>query len=222
MVAQENSVLLFVGQDSLSKAKLLDTIKKGILKKETQAFNEDTLYARDLLLQSLQEKLLFLPLKSAKRLVVIKDAERLKEELKHFLLAYTKKPQSQIVLVLDFESFNPKDEFLRQVARYSRTYRFKEQQQVDAFSLHRHIALKNTASALTVLNQLLEQGEKPEKILGGLRYAWEKAAASSIQKKNTLKALLHCDIDIKTGRLKPAFALEKCVVSLCSLKKSFG
>ncbi|MDD5565750.1 MAG: hypothetical protein PHG31_02520 [Candidatus Omnitrophica bacterium] len=222
MVVQENPVFLFVGQDSLSKAKLLDTIKRGFLKKETQAFNEDILYARDLTLHSLQEKLLFLPLKSQKRLVVVKDTERLKEEVKHFLLAYAKKPHARVVLVLDFESFNPKEEFNRQIARHARAYRFKEQQQIDAFSLHRHIALKHSAAALTILNQLLERGEKPEKILGGLRYAWEREAASPPQKKNTLKALLHCDIDIKTGRLKPAFALEKCVVSLCSLKKSLG
>lgn len=222
MVARENPVLLFIGQDSLSKAKLLNTIKQEFLEKEIQAFNEDILYARDLTLQSLQEKLLFLPLKSTRRLVVIRDAERLKEDLRHFLLAYAKKSHTHAVLIVDFESFNPKDDFLRQLAQRGRTYRFKEQQQADAFALYRYIALKNSAKALTVLNQLLEHGEKPEKILGGLRYAWEKEASNPAQKKSTLKLLLHCDIDIKTGRLKPAFALEKCVVNLCSLKKSSG
>jgi DNA polymerase III delta subunit len=73
-----------------------------------------------------------------------------------------------------------------------------------------------------VLNQLLKKGERPERILGGLRYSWENSIATPLETRRRLKALLNCDIDIKTGRLKADFALERLVVSLCSLAKPSG
>ena len=66
----------------------------------------------------------------------------------------------------------------------------------------------------------MEDGEKPERIIGGLRYAWAKGNVYSAEAKKKLKALLNCDIDIKTGRLRPDFALEKLVIKLCSLGRS--
>lgn len=71
--------------------------------------------------------------------------------------------------------------------------------------------------ALRILNELLRNGERPERILGGLRYAWEREFTPGVEAKRRLKLLLNCDINIKTGKLKPNFALEKLVISLCSL-----
>jgi len=65
------------------------------------------------------------------------------------------------------------------------------------------------------LAQLLKNGERPEMIMGGLRYAWEKSPLSPVDLKLKLKALLDCDIDIKTGRLQPDFALENLIIRLC-------
>ena len=71
------------------------------------------------------------------------------------------------------------------------------------------------------LSKLLEEGERPERILGGLRYAWERDAASPLETRRRLKALLTCDIEIKTGKIKPVFALERLVIKLCGLRNSF-
>jgi len=73
-----------------------------------------------------------------------------------------------------------------------------------------------------VLNQLLENGEKPEWILSGLRYAWGKNIATPLEKKRRLKFLLDCDMDIKTGKLKPVFVLEKLIIKLCAPVKPLG
>jgi len=73
-----------------------------------------------------------------------------------------------------------------------------------------------------VLNQLLRNGEKPERILGGLRYSWENSMADVFQIRKKLRLLLSCDIDIKTGRLRSDFALERLVVNLCCLTKPSG
>jgi DNA polymerase III delta subunit len=209
-------VYLFLGQDSPSKNITLKKIRQEILAKETEQFNLDILYARELSLRNLQERLLFFPVKNSKRIIVIKNAQNLKEELKEFIINYVKKPYKQIILVLDIDYYDKKDEFINRINRYVRTFRFKEIFQPDTFTLSRQIELRRTASALEILNQLLKNGERPERILGGLRYVWERDEKNSLESRKRLRLLLNCDIEIKTGKLKPVFALEKLLICLCS------
>jgi len=222
MVKKESSVYLFIGQDSLSKDIRLKKLKEEFLDPNTQYFNLDVLYARDLDLKDLQERLLSLPLRAKKRIVIIKDSQNLKKDIKDFIIKYVKKPQAKIILVLDINKYLPQDEFIRQINRYSEVCRFKEDAYLDTFALGRAIDSKKSNYALLVLNQLLRNGEKPERILGGLRYSWENSIADVFQIKKKLRLLLGCDIDIKTGRLKADFALERLVVSLCSFAKPSG
>lgn len=209
-----NGVYLLIGQDILAKETQLKKIKQEFLSQELQDFNFDTLYAKETTLREIQERLLAIPLKSAKRMIIIKDAHSLNRESRDFLLAYSKKPHKQLVLVLDFEHYDYKDEFIKGVSAHASVIRFKEAVNPDAFVLNRQIELRKTDSALRILNQLLKNGEAPERILGGLRYAWEKQSIAASGARRRLKLLLNCDLEIKTGRLKPAFALEKLVVSL--------
>jgi len=215
-------VYLFLGEDFLSKDKQLKAIRQQLLPKETEQFNLDKLYAKELTLKTLQERLLCLPVRVPQRIVVIKDAQDLKEEIKEFILKFAKSPNKQIILVLDISETDKRDQFVNQVYRFAKTFRFKEAPRLDTFALSRQIALKKADFSLRILNQLLRDGEKPERILGGLRYAWEKDAAHPLEAKKRLKLLLNCDIEIKTGRLKPVFALEKLVISLCGASKPFG
>jgi DNA polymerase III delta subunit len=73
-----------------------------------------------------------------------------------------------------------------------------------------------------VLGQLLREGERPERILGGLRYSFEQGNLVPQQARKRLRLLLNCDIEIKTGRLKAGLALEKLILSLCQPVNPFG
>lgn len=238
MVKKESSVYLFIGQDSFSKGIKLKRIKEEFLAKEIADFNLDILYAKELNLRDLQERLLYFPLnpvrniaqknnnkivsngvKAKKRIIVIKDAQEIKEDIKEFILKYVKNPPSKILLILDIDRQDPKDEFIKRITRYSEIYRFREHLPPDTFTLSRAIDLKKPDYALQVLNQLLQNGERPERILGGLRYTLERGALKPLQIRKRLKVLLDCDIEIKTGRLKAAFALERLLVRLCCLEK---
>jgi DNA polymerase III delta subunit len=77
------------------------------------------------------------------------------------------------------------------------------------------IESKRPDYALRTLSQLLKNGEKPERILGGLRYSFQRGPHTPLEIRKAIKLLLNCDITIKTGRLKPEFALERLVVKLC-------
>lgn len=213
-------VYLFIGEDSVAKDLKLKALKQEILDKNTEPFNLDTVYAKELTLKELQEKLIYLPLRNSRRVLIIKDAQNLKEEIKDFLLRYVKKPSQQIVLVLDAYSQGKPQDFLNRISGYAKTCRFQEARKPDAFALSRCIELKKADYALRLLNELLKNGERPERILGGLRYVWEKGSSSSLDASRKLRLLLNCDIDIKTGKLKPVFALEKLVVALCSAAPS--
>jgi len=227
MVKKESLVYLFIGQDSFSKAAKLKALKAELFPPQIENFNFDLLYGKNLNLADLQEKLLAIPVRSKKRLIVIKNAEDLKQKVKDFILEYVKKPYPQIILVLDIDSGglerrgptlqDYKDEFISKIARYGQTLRFKEETRPDTFTLSRHIEFKRTDYALKVLSQLLENGERPERILGGLRYSGLKGITQPFEFKKKARLLLKCDLDIKTGKLKPEFALEKLVVNLCCL-----
>jgi len=221
MVRKEIPLYLFIGQDSFSKDLKLKQLKQEFLKRGFEYFNLDILYARDLKLADLQERILSLPFKTQKRIIVIKEAQGLKEEERDFLLSYTRKPDDGILLILDFSHSGPKDEFINNISRYARVFRFAEPARLDTFLLSRQIEAGKPNYALKTLSLLLERGEKPERILGGLRYALEKDISGAIITKKRLRLLLHCDIQIKTGMLKPAFALEGLIISLCGTGKSF-
>lgn len=208
---------LLIGQDSLSKDIQLKRLKQEFLAREFEQFNLDILYAKELTLKELQEKFLCLPVKSPKRIIVIKEAQSLKEESKEFILKFVAKPDKQLILVLDITLRNRRDEFINRIYKYAKVLHFKEIVLPDTFTLSRQINLKKPDYALRILNQLLKNGEKPEMILGGLRYSGERDSLSSLEMRKRLRFLLNCDIEIKTGKLKAPFALEKLIVNLCAL-----
>lgn len=210
---------LLVGGDSLSKDAQLAKIKQEVLPAPAQEFNFDLLHAPDITLKKLQEKFLCLPVNSARRLIVIKEAELLRQEIKDFILGYCAKPYKGLVLVLDAQRYDYKDDFQKKLVSYAKVMRFKEEVKPDAFLLARHINSCRPDAALRVLSQLLEDGERPERILGGLRFVFEKEGIRDAGSRRKLKLLLACDYEIKTGKIKPVFAMEKLVVSLSGVVK---
>lgn len=211
---------VLIGTDSPAQESQLATLKASLLPKELETFNLDTLYARDLTLRQLQERFLTLPLQAAQRLLVIRDADALSAQPREFLLRRAENPPPHLALILIFSHFNPKDALNAILNRVAKVLRVAEHTSPDTFVLNRQIESRRPDAALRILNQLLIDGEKPEMILGGLRYLWERKSSSHLEAQKRLKLLLRCDREIKTGRLKPLFALEKLVISMCVAKGS--
>lgn len=218
MVRKETPVFLFTGPDLASKDAQLKELKRKFFSQKLDQFNCDVFYAKELALQDLQEKILSLPLNSPKRIIVIRQAQNLKPVVKEFILNFAKQEPQKSILALDMDCCDRRDEFIKKLSPYAKTVSFKEEEAVNTFTLSRQIELKHIDGALKVLNRLLGEGEKPERILGGLRHTWERNIGTSVERKKRLKLLLSCDLDIKTSRMKITFALEKLVVSLCSLR----
>ena len=212
-------IYLFIGEDPVSKDIQLKKIRQEFLEEKTEQFNLDVLFAQDLTPKGLQEKILCLPVKSHKRIVVIKNALQLTKESKEFLLGYLKNPYKEIILILDFARLDKKNEFINQVYKYAKAFRFKETVQPDTFDLNHKIQQGRPDLCLRILNQLLGAGQRPERILGGLRFIWERDFSIPYERKKRLRLLINCDKEIKTGKLPAHFALEKLVISLACLRK---
>lgn len=217
MVKKETGLYLLIGTDHPAKSEAIQEIKKEWLSPRTAEFNLDILRGREVKLHFLQERLLALPLKGKTRVVVIKEAGQLAEEAKEYLVKYAKSPYPHLKIVLDLENAPARDNFLREIIPYGSVKHFAQAPRLDAFTLARQIEQKNTAQALRVLRQLLDNGEEPVRILGGLRHAVERQEHDPQKAKKRFKFLLGCDLDLKTGKLKPSFALERLVVRLCYL-----
>lgn len=220
MVKKDFLTYLFIGQDAGSKDAQLEKLKEKYLKSNSCEFNSDTIFAsdKDLTLKSLQEKLLFLPLASEKRIVIIKNGQDLKADLKEFILRYAASPQVGTILVIDIDRYDPKDAFINAISKSAQISRFSQSYEPNVFELNKNINLKKAAASLRLLKVLMANGEKPEWILGSLRSIWEKYLNNPLEFKRRVKLLLQCDLAIKTGTLKADFALERLVVNLCGLK----
>lgn len=219
-------IYLFVGQDSpfkdspsTSKDIQLKQIKAEFLPRKMEQFNLDTLYAGNLKLKELQEKLLSLPVKSAKRLIIIRNAEELDPGLDDFIVEWAKSGNKDTILLLDLEDPAKKDKLIKDIYKYAKIFHFKEIQALNTFNLTRSIEQRRPDQALRVLDQLLKDGERPERILGGLRYSLERSRFNPLEAKRRVKLLIDSDIEIKTGKLKPVFILEKLIVRLCALSQ---
>jgi len=205
---------LFVGEDNLSKDTTLVKIKEEFLSPRLAEFNFDSFSGRELGLVKLQEAFLRLPVEAKKRVILIRGAHQLSQEIKEYLIHYLKKPFIHVLLILDAPGFVRDDVFFAKISRYLKLLRFSEREILNTFKLSQEIDRKRINSGLKMLSRLLLDGEKPERIIGGLRYCWKKNYLAPEEKKRRLRLLLNCDLEIKTGRLRPAFALERLIVNL--------
>ncbi|MCM8799109.1 MAG: hypothetical protein NC900_00015 [Candidatus Omnitrophica bacterium] len=206
---------LFIGEDYFSKTIKLEKLKSSLFEKRWEDFNFEIFSAHELELTRLQEEILRIPFKAKKRLILIKEADRLKEPLRNFLCKYIKKQNPNIDFVLYIEREDKKDNFINYIKRYAKKIYFYQKENQSTFKLAKEIDKKNLTNSLKVLHNLLSEGIEPEIIMGGLRYCWQLEPLNYREKIKRFSLLLDCDLSIKTGRLDPIFALERLLFFLC-------
>jgi DNA polymerase III delta subunit len=209
-------IYLFIGEDEPAKSEKIHALKKQLLTPHLEQFNYEVFYAKELTPALFKEALSRLPVSSQSRLLVIKDALKLKETLQEYFLSRLESLPRDLVIILDITVI-PKETspFLNKILKTAKVERFKAVRSANAFTLARAIKMKQPEYALNILADLFTQGEKPERILGGLRYQLVQTNYSAKDRINKIKLLLETDISLKTGRLKPSLALEALVIKLC-------
>ncbi len=208
-------IYLFAGEDFLSKQEKISSLKKQLFPPDTESFNYDSFQAKELTLPLLKELLSRLPVSAKQRLLVIKDALKLKPDIQEYLLSPPALP-GFVVLVLDIAGL-PREQnvFSGRLLKMAKVVNFKSQPEINAFGLARTIERGNAAGALNILADLLAGGERPERILGALRYQFVRPGLPLEEVRDKIRLLLETDNNLKTGRIKGSFALEALVVRLC-------
>ncbi len=212
----EKSIYLFMGEDGVSKDRKIAALKKENLPENSLQFNYELLYADSLEPSKLKELLYCLPVNSRKRLVVIKEADKLSSQNKEILLSFVKNPPKDTLLVLDTNKSGIKDDLFKDLSRYAEIFNFTKPA-LNVFDLGRSVAHKKSKEALLCLSRLLENGEKQGNILGVIGWQWRKLRQAMPEKEfiRGLELLQEADLNIKRSRLKGNLALELLVVKLC-------
>ncbi len=221
-MVKDKFIYLLLGDDIPAKETNLEKIKKQFLADNLKDFNFDVLYASELSLRVIQEKILFLPFEATKRVILIKQVEDLKKDIKEFLVKFFQEPQDNLIFIFDSDDADLRDEFLSQISKSANIINVGTKPIADVFVLARNIEAKKVTLSLKILRKLLEDGERPERILGGLRARWQKDNRDVLQYKRRIGLFLKCDQEIKTGKAKPSYSLEQLVVKLCCFRNFLG
>ena len=213
-------IYLLAGEDLQAKDQKISEIKRKLFSSADNAsFDFELLHAPQLDSDSLKKALMALPAISPKRLVVIRSLQKLNAHNKEIVLQFIQSKQETTDLILDTEENNVTEGFLGKIAVYAKVTAFGSQVQENVFDMTRVMSSKNSTQALMILSGLLNHGNHPLQILGGLVWFWGKQksrlAADRFQKG--LRAIQEADLNIKRSRLKPEYAVEVLVVKLCSL-----
>ncbi|MCA9398253.1 MAG: hypothetical protein KC618_00780, partial [Candidatus Omnitrophica bacterium] len=182
-------------------------------------FDFDLLHANRLSAEDLKKSLIALPAIASKRLVVLRDIEKLSPQNKDLILEFIDKDESCIDLILDANQVDGRSAFMKKVTDKAKVVRFAVHEKANVFDMTK-IMLRSPAEALKMLTQLLEEGSHPLQILGGLVWFWGKSRErlSPAQFKKGLLALQEADLNIKRSRTRPEHSLEILIVKLASLK----
>jgi DNA polymerase III delta subunit len=214
-------IYLLLGEDSSAKRKKIDDIKSSILPSDDAVkFDYELLHGAKLDPVVLKKALLALPAVAKARLILIRTIEKLNAQNKDIILDFIRGDNPHAALVLDSVETSFKGEFFRDCLSAAEVLRFGQKgKKNDIWGVTKAIESRNSGEALRVLNTLLEDGDSPLRIMGGLVWFWgslrNRVSANSFKKG--LLVLQEADLNIKRSRLKPEYAVEIAVTKLSSL-----
>jgi DNA polymerase-3 subunit delta len=125
MVKGHGSVFLFCGEDSFLKDDARRKLISEIQPSSASGLDIDKYDAKDES-ADIFSALNTLPLLSQKRVVVVKDIDRLPEHRREPLLKYIKSPSRHTLLILDGSKRASESKFIKSISSYAKTYDLKK------------------------------------------------------------------------------------------------
>jgi len=213
-------IYLLLGADINAKDKKIAQLKKEYLGSlEALKFDYESLQAIKCDSDELKKSLLSLPTVAPKRVVVIRFAQKLSTHNKEIILEFIQRKEDYLVLILDWADDHTKNSFLNKISPSAKTLSFFGDAAHNVFDMTRAMGSRQPAQALKILDTLLEEGNHPLQLMGGLVWYWgnSRNRMAVDRFKKGLTHLQEADLNIKRSRINPGYALETCVVKLCSL-----
>ena len=212
---------LFLGEDGPEKERKISELKTECFgDSDAGQLDFDSLNAVKLDPALLKKSLIALPAMSSKRVVLLRSCEKLTLQNKKIILEFIPTDHKYVVLILDSSELSVKNKFFDELNRAAKVVRFGGAvKQENVFTLTRALENRNLPTALKMLDHLLEKGDHPLQIMGGIVWFWGKMKPrlSADGFKKGLLVLQEADLDIKRSRLKPRYAVEIAVTKLGSI-----
>jgi len=213
---------LLLGEDLKAKDTRMAEIRSKYFK-DPQAlhFDLESLDAQGLAADTLKKSLITLPVLSPKRLVIVRNAHKLKAADTAVLMQFLRQPNAQVDVILESSQTELKGE-LKDAAGLCTSAVFGRGPQANVFDMTRLMTAGKAKDALNMLEGFYAEGVHPLQIMGGLVWYWGKEGRALPREKfeRGLKNLEEADLNIKRSRLEPEYAVEKVVVELTGLLRS--
>ena len=214
-------IYLFTGSDIPAKDQKISEIKAKIFSSRPDAvtFDYEVLDGQRIEPDDLKKSLLTLPVLSAKRMVVIRFVHKLNAHKQKLILEFAQSKQDKTELVLDTDEAEPANAFYTQLGRQAKSFSFSKGSKQNVFDVTNAISARNPIEALQILARLLDDGNHPLQILGGLVWYWGRMRGRVSKDKffSGLVVLQEADVNIKRSRLNSEHAVEVAVTKLSSL-----
>jgi DNA polymerase III delta subunit len=216
---------LLLGNDTSLKDAQLNKIKRELfLDTDSQRMDSESLDGHKLSPEKLKIALLSLPAMAEKRFVHIRQAEKLSKENLALLEDFLKGDNGHVVVVLDAASWEAKSEARKNILHAVRTIGREDAAGANVFDMMDLVGRGDTARALKLLKELFDRAEEPERVLGGMIWAWSNKIKPRIQPPKYKKGLLilqEADHQLKRVRFPDrGYAIEIALVKLSSLLKA--
>lgn len=212
---------VFIGRDLQKKDAKLAEIRTKLFKDPSAlSFDYENLSGHKLNSDDLKKSLVALPHMSAQRMVVIRQCERLNEHNRDLILEFLSEEPKNVVLILDFDDLDIKSALFSKLQSLTQVSNFGVHKAINVFDMTRAISSRDTAGAVKMLHELMENNTHPLQIMGGLVWYWskERDRLNPARFQQGLAVLEQGDLNIKRSRLTPEYAVEKVVVELSILR----
>jgi DNA polymerase III delta subunit len=214
-------IYLFLGPDRDAKDRKIAEIKAKYLTDDSALkLDYESFYGVKLDPDTLKKALISLPAVSKQRLILIRNVNKLDAHNKEIILDFIQGENSHAVVILDSDDGGGKNSFIAKVKLIAKVMNFgADTRKQNVFDMTRAIENQNPAVALKILNELINDGNPPLKIMGGMVWFWgdRKSRLSAGKFKEGLQVLQEADLNIKRSRIKPEYAVEVAVTKLSSL-----
>ena len=215
---------LLLGADTALKDSQLAKIKECAFQDtDARTLDQEFFDGHKLSSEKLKIALLSLPALASRRLIRIHRADKLSDENLIILEDFLRSDQEHAIIVLDAVKWG-KSEARKNILSLVTVIGREEEKGANVFNVMDCVVDGKLPRALKILNELFDQEEAPDMMLGGMIWAWSNKAKSRVPSQVYKKGLLvlqEADMCLKRSKFpERGYALEVAVVKLSSLLKA--
>ena len=168
-------IYLLLGPQTQVKEKTIADLKAQHLpSKEALSFDYEVLHGAGLDAKDLKKSLIALPSIAKKRIILLRQAEKLKIKEKKLILELFDDLQKHLILILESDGGFAPESFIKKFGKSVTVVGSSKKDEASIFDFTRAITQNKKTESLKMLSRLLEEGNHPLQLMGGILWAWKR------------------------------------------------